>query len=144
MAKSPRLKKTNIATVSGVNNAGESITNAVTDIPFIEVLDSHNAWNGSAYTVQNDESIVSIKAHTLFTSSVNRNIALYVNGVFYRRITDGDGDALSNDGLSYIGYLGEFVAGDVLSLRTEASGGTLGNSTIYHYININEKWESLG
>jgi hypothetical protein len=128
------------SSVSAQGNAGESITTSTTDIAFAEVSDPRGAWSGSQYTVQSSSSVISISGGVFFTGSSSRVVHLYLNGSFYREIGEGASDTTHS--FSYVSSIGELSEGDSLTIRVGSNGGTLSNNLIYHYITINEQWES--
>ena len=69
------------------DNNGESITGNVTDIPF---NGTGNGWSGSTYTVQSNNSIVSISGNVEFTSNGRRLIGLYKNGTRVKEYVQAD------------------------------------------------------
>jgi hypothetical protein len=65
--------------VSGKGNAGQSITANVTDIPFTEVEDNLNAFNGSVFTAPEDGEYL-ISGQVLATASAINGLFSYVDG----------------------------------------------------------------
>ena len=132
---------TEISSVLAEGNAGTAITAATTDIDFTEVSDSRGAWSGTAYTVQNSDSVISLKTVVRFTTSGTRIVELYKNGTVYKNIGASNGSNTEETG-SYVSSKGEFSAGDLLTFRVETVGGTLLNDSETHYLNIIESFES--
>jgi len=130
---------TETASVRAEGNAGTVLTGGVTDIDFTEVTDTHGAWNGTQYIVQNSNSVINLKLSMFITSVTNNTIDLYVNNVYYKRIQNIITDSVHQG--SYIFSKGEFNKGDVLSFRA-IFGATLSSVSNLHYLNINETWET--
>lgn len=104
------------------------VTGNTTNIPFTEINDVANAWNGSQYTVP-VKGIYSISAGVYSNSDAGRIVSLYVNGTLYRNL-------MYNNVNPYQGTLiDEFQAGDVLSLRVNVTS-TLLNLVNRHYLII--------
>lgn len=118
--------------LKAAGNAGQAITAAVTDIPFIatSMIGNSMSWSGSALTVL-EAGIYTIDAQTKFTTAVERGLNIYVNGV--RVGSTGEYLASTTNHCSYNGY---FNVGDVLSVRTAVNGGTLSNVPAEHLLSI--------
>jgi hypothetical protein len=125
--------ETNYVYVEAAGNAGQVITTGVTNIPFIEIKDTHNAWDGSTFTVPEDGDN-NIKTSMLFNADTTRGIHLYIDGVDTRRMsfqTPGVSAAIQAE------YTGHFNQGAAVSLRVV--GGTthtLSNNASLHYLTI--------
>ena len=130
-------------TVRAEGNGGTAITASVTDLDFTEVTDTASAWDGDSYTVQENNSIVSISGRMVLTTALERFTELYKNGTFYKRLAI-DNQTLFGVNFNYIGSRGEFTSNDVLTIRSGGNGGTLGNVTATHFININETYGDKG
>ncbi len=126
----------NITTVNGSGNAGTSITASTVDIDFIVVKDDNNVWSGTSYSVQDSNSIVSMKGGVYFDAPAVRRVSLFLNGSFYQ-ILDSGTSAIDYHDFVFESHKGEFGVNDLLTIRVDTNGGTLLNSSI-HYININE------
>jgi hypothetical protein len=113
-------------------NAGQVITAAVTDIPFIATSMTGDAmsWSGSALTVLK-AGIFTIDAQLKFTGAIERSANIYVNGV--RVGIAGESLASTTHHASYNGY---FQEGSVISIRTAVNGGTLSNVPAEHYLSV--------
>lgn len=122
--------RSDINSVSGYNNASNSITGGTTDIVF---TGSGTGWTGSSYTVQKSDSIINVTGTIAYTTNNRRTTSLYLNGTIYRYIGQDVGNA-SNSAIHSFAYQskkGEFSEGDVLSIRTDV-GGTLSNTDLHH------------
>lgn len=97
---------------------------------------NNQGWDGDQYTVQKENSIISIKFGTRFTSTTGRGYSLFKNGVSYKEITQTNSS--TNHTGEYISSKGEFEKGDTISVRLFTGSGTLINLASQHYININE------
>ena len=128
-------------TVRSEGTSGQSISMDATDISFTEISDLNNAFDGTTYTVQRDNSIVSFKASVLFTASASRQLELYKNGTRYKKISDLVGTDVIQG--AYISSKDEFVEGDLLTLRSRVNGGTTFNDSKFHYLNIVEEYGNL-
>jgi hypothetical protein len=128
--------------VRGENNAGTSLTASATDIDFIEVTDTASAWDGDSYTVQESNSKIDISAGVHFTTASTRELALYKNGTLYANLETGY--TSSKPTARYLSSRGEFAKGDVLSIRSEASGTLDTSNTVEHYLNIVEEYPDTG
>lgn len=128
------------SSVRAEGNGGESISTGTTDITWTEVSDTHGAWDGTTYTVKNDNSIVDIKLSAFFTTSTSRQIDMYVNGVRYKKI--GFIDGADVELASYLSDKGEFSTGDAITFRSLLNGGTLSSDSKFHWLTINESWEA--
>lgn len=131
----------NTLSVEASGNGGTVITAGTTDIDWTEVRDDAGAWNGTAYEVQRNDSVINITGSVDFTGgNATRSIKIYKNGTSYKSINS------FNDSvrflLSYESQKGEFTAGDLITFRSGVNGGTLNNSSQDHHISINEKYET--
>jgi len=125
-----------IASVRAEGNAGQAITANITDIPFIKVNDTHGAWNGTQYTVQNDNSIVNINLSIFSNNTISMGLDLYKNGVSYKRLTQATSDNIH--ARTYISTRGEFLKDDLLTVRAYSGTTLISGSPNLHYLNINE------
>ena len=116
--------------VRGAGNAGQSITANVTDIPFTEVEDELGLWDGSTFTAPEDGDYI-VEGHVKFNATAARAVTLYVNGLDTERA--GEASAVSNHHFSGVLSL---QAGDAVSVRVVANGGTLVNELVEHHIHI--------
>lgn len=114
-------------------NAGQSITAGVTNIPFISSVDSSGSWDGSQFTVS-EEGIYNIDLAVYFTTLLDRQLFLYLNGSSYKVLA-----AENNSSFHKGDYSGFFSRGDVLSIRVAGNAGTLNSSSAaYHYLSISK------
>lgn len=118
--------------VKAAGNAGQTITANVTNIPFVTVTDVNGAWNGSQFTVQED-GLLDITGAILYTVANSRGIDLFIDGVSYRRISSNVSTSIHPFSIS-----DSFTKGQVLSIR-DSVGGTLSNTSTYHWINITKR-----
>lgn len=118
--------------VTGEGNAGEVITNAVTPIPFIEVLDEDSAWDGSEFTAPRT-GYYNIKGSLFVTAVTSSRIETYINGTISKTIGEPDSGStiVLFDGTELL------QEGDVLGLRM-AVGRTLSNSPQHHWVHIHK------
>lgn len=133
-----------VASVESAGNAGEVITGGTQDVPFIELSDTAGAFSGTAYTVQKDNTTIQINVSTVRSASNNNTLELYKNGTQYRTLATVIGYSVID--ASYTSSVGEFVAGDVISIRMSTTA-TLINNVLSHFLNIVETyhpplWES--
>jgi len=129
-----------ISSVQGEGNGGTSISADNTNIDFTETIDTNGAFDGTTYTVQNNQSIIKLKASAHFTASTNRQLEMYLNGTRYKKISDFVGTDVIQG--AYVSSLGEFSAGDAITFRSRVNGGTLLSDARFHYLNIEERWEA--
>lgn len=131
--------------VRAEGNGGESITGNTTDVPFISVQDTANAWDGDSYTVKENNSLVDLSGSVNISGSeTNFIVDLYLNGSNYKQIGREVSSGGSSDALfSYRSSRGEFSEGDVLSIRL-VNGATLANDDKEHYLNISEEYGDRG
>lgn len=114
--------------VEAAGNTGQTITADVTNIPFTELTDEHNLWNGSQFTVPEDGTYT-ISTRIYYTNSAQGWVNLFLGGASYKRI--GDTVNSTNHGGQ---YTGKFLKGQVLSIR--ARDGSLSTSGGVHYLTI--------
>lgn len=129
--------------VRAAGNAGESITASVTDIPFAEIVDTANAWDGDSYTVQKNGSTISLSGTVHFTTAQGDVVDLYLNGSSYKRLSP----IISSFNASFNTTLKDLSEGDVLSLRYSGSCGgtcTLTTSSTLHHLEITEEYGDRG
>jgi hypothetical protein len=134
-----------VASVSLAGNDGRAITAGTESIPFsgsgtgwTSGADGSTPTNGNYYTVQDDNSIVEIEASLSFTTTAVRNLKLYLNGAEWKRIGSNDSSSNSLVSGSYKTKAGELSAGDKIAVVSDA--GSLANSTLHHYLTINEHY----
>lgn len=123
------LAKLTLKYLKASGNAGQVITAAVTNIPFITVTDTTGGWNGSQFTVP-ETAAYQISGQAFFTTGAGRSPDLYIGGTIYKRMADAASQTTHNFNICEV-----FTAGQVLSIR-DSVGGTLQNSALYHYLNI--------
>ena len=128
--------------VKAEGNGGTSIVASTTNIDFTEVTDSNGAFNGTAYSVQNPNSVLQLSGSVRFTASGARNMFLYKNAILYKRLNKQAGGGEFAHKFEYTSIKGEFAAGDLLTIRSTSNGGTLENNAAEHYLNIVESWEA--
>ena len=114
--------------VVGKGNGGSSVTAAVTDVTFTEVVDDINAWNGTQYTVPYDAD-VTITGQVATTGGGNIPAQIYKGGVLDAVVGYGAGNEAS------FSITKKYLRGDVLSVRLGVTR-TLSNSSTYHHIEI--------
>jgi len=127
--------------VRAEGNGGTSLTANVTPIDFTEVTDTANAWDGDEYTVQENDSVISINGGFYFSATGGQSIRIYKNNALYKSIHYCD--TCSDDVFSFKSSRGEFSKGDVLDLRT-VNARTLLNASSFHYLNIVEEYGQQG
>lgn len=121
----------------GAGNAGQALTSGTTNIPWNAIEDTHGAWSGSVYTVQ-EAGIYDINASIVCTAANTRGVVMYVDGVYSKRIS---GVAVTSD--VHAGAISEkFAAGQTISFRVEGNACTLLNSTAYHFLVIKKTGKS--
>lgn len=130
-SKNPALTGLNINKVylEAAGNAGQVLTQDVTNIPFITVVDTHGAWNGSQYTVP-ETSVYAVTGHVTCTTSAARTIDLYIGGVFNCRVAD-----IITSTQFHFSVVKNFTKNQVVSLRITDSA-TLNNISTVHYLTI--------
>jgi hypothetical protein len=107
-----------------------------TAVPFTEVTDSANAFDGTTYTVQKSNSRIKISGSVRFSTVAARNIHIYKNGSNYKLV---ESDNSANHPFAYLSSVGEFDVGDQITIVVLNNGGTLQNDTVIHYLNIVEQ-----
>jgi hypothetical protein len=120
----------NYVYVEAAGNAGQTITTNVTDIPFIEITDTHNAWDGSTFTVPMD-GVYSFHTCVAFTSVAERSNVLLVNSNTNKRINP-DTNTSNPCGSTSL----SLTSGDLVKFRMFTNGGTLNNTALSHYLTI--------
>ena len=122
-----------LAEVQAAGNAGQVMTANVTDIPFIEISDNINGWDGDSFTADKD-GLYLITGGTFTTVASTASIRAYINGIAAEYI------GLSQASSRAKGFSGtiKLSDGDVLSLRFDNSV-TLTNDSSIHLISITEK-----
>lgn len=126
-----QIKSGDTPIVRAQGNAGQSIT-GTTDIPFIEIKDNFNAWDGDSFTVPTGQGGQYLVAGSNFVSaSVVAGVYIAVNGVREQIF----GFHSSSSQIHPFSGVVELSEGDVLSIRL--SGGTgLSNNTDFHHLHI--------
>ncbi len=112
--------------VECAGNAAESITQQVTDIPFVATVDSIGAWNGSQFTVP-ESGIYVIGGMVTVSSVASANAELYVNGV--KKVESSRDLSQDQYPFNYNLYLKE---NDVLSVRLNRNATLLNIATAHH------------
>jgi hypothetical protein len=115
-------------------NAGQSITANVTDIPFIEVADTFDSWDGDSFTARHTGNYV-ISGGIEQTPANSAFIYAWVNGVQKYLLRS----ATSTDIKNFSGTL-RLNAGDVLTIRADQGFTLLNNPR--HHLNITAEIES--
>ena len=122
-------------------NAGQTL--ATTDgVPFTEVHDPANAWSTNTYTVQRNNSEITLVGSTNWTTSSNRYMALYVNNALIETFTYN----ASGNNFPFVFKLhrGSVSAGDTVHIQSINTAGTVVNDPSYHYLNISEEYGDRG
>lgn len=127
--------------VRAESNAGTAITANTTDIDWITVADDASAWNGTQYTVQDDDSIISISLAARFSTATEYAINLYRNNTLYKRIKQNPTNILIS--ADYVSGRGEFAKDDILSFRIDQSQ-TLVPGGDNSFLTINEEYGDKG
>jgi len=118
--------------VEGAGNSNQSLTADVTDIPFTEILDSDNAWDGSKFTAPKS-GIYNFSGSVYTAVSTDARLNFYVDGVSKGTIHELNKQTRP---FSHTAYLEE---GEELSLRLNVSMSLQSVSTSLHYINITKQ-----
>ena len=120
------------------NNDGRVITAGSEDIHF---SGSGTGWTSAGdthfYTVQKDNSVITISLGVVQSGTSVNGVALFKNNSDYKAVTN-----VFSDDRWYGGYRskeGEFSAGDTLSFRTTVANMTLTGDGTQHYLNIIEQ-----
>lgn len=108
--------------VEGRGNGGEVITAQVTNIPFTEVVDTNNAWDGTHFLVP-ETGVYSITPHVFYTSNISGTLDLFVDNVRDSRIAD-----ITSSDHRHGTIERKFNKGELLSIRSGGSGATLLNN----------------
>jgi len=136
----------NLVETSSIQLEGNDARVITANTEDVHFSGSGTGWTSTGdthfYTVQKNDSVISISACVRFTATVtSRNVFIYKNGSSYKRIgSDVSGGSALVTG-SYTSKKGEFVEGDELAIH-ESGGGTLDNNARDHYLNIVEQWET--
>lgn len=117
--------------VRGAGNAGQVITEEVTNIPFTIVQDTTGGSFNGTQLIITDSGLHSFNGSVRFTTVQQRGVSLYVNGVIARRIGD-----LTSNVVHVFGGQEYFNKGDVISFRASNLGGTLSNDPVLHFLTI--------
>lgn len=125
----PQFSESDIV-LRAAGSSSQAVTADVTNVPFSTVSDTSGAWNGSQYTIPSTGTY-NISGSMYFTTSANRPVDLYVDGVLYRRV----GDSITSSVYSFAAT-DSFNAGQVISLRVNNAGGTLQTDSHYHWLHI--------
>lgn len=111
-------------------NGGTSVTGGATDITWSnKIVDSHSAWNGTAFQAPRS-GMYRISGAAKVTVASTDNIQAYVGGV-QRIVVSGDGSAGAH-GIAGDIYLN---IGELLTFRIDSTR-TLSNSAVLHVITI--------
>jgi hypothetical protein len=134
-------------TVEAFGSAGQTIT-APPSQPLVwltEVKDTANAFDGTNYTVQGSNSIVSIKASTIQSSDASVRLYLLKNGTQYKFL---GGQSPTNSNMvqgAYISSRGEFNAGDTLSIGVDSVTTIIAQGDrFWTHLIVNEEYEPSG
>jgi len=112
-------------------NGGEALTGAVTNIPFTsEFEDTHNAWNGSVFTVPESGDYMITGGMYLSSASVAQP-TIYINGSGQGYI-GRNSSSITNKAFSGTYF---FNSGDTVSIRSDTTV-TLANNSAIHRIRI--------
>lgn len=122
------------------NNGGEVITANTENIVF---NGSGTGWNGTnyEYTTQRSDSKITLTGSVRSSANIKR-LEVYKNSTLYKSL-NGVNEGSFGTGQFSITLLGgdDYVAGDVLSIRT-TDGLTLVSSSTGHYLTILEEYEA--
>jgi len=129
------IEEEDTAIVAAGNN-GEVITVDVTNIPFNLVSSKgSDILSGVGTYTALESGLYNFTGSVFFTAAATRAIRIYVNGVVLRTVSDSPNAAQFKFDVSNI----NLMAGDIVSFRANATGGTLSNSTTLHWINISKQ-----
>lgn len=120
-------------------NQGQSLSTN-DPIPYNIISDDSGAWSGDTYTVQADNSAISIDGSVALLAAANYYVGVYVNGtLLYYDVYNG----VSTDTRPYSFLLpkGSTARGDSVQIRLENVGGTLQGGETTNYLNIIEEYE---
>jgi hypothetical protein len=116
-------------------NAAQSITAAVTNIPFnfVSNIGSAITYSGSSFTVS-EAGVYEIATGVFYTTSISRYLAFYENGVFTVSMCSAQSQTL------YAGSITRYlVPGVTYSIRTNDGGGTLSNTSTVHHLTVTKQ-----
>ena len=119
----------NYVFVEAKGNSGQAITASVTDIPFIEVKDTHNAWNGTTF-VAPITGIYDACAGAYYTSSAARSLYFVINNAI-TNVIDTASNGSTNNGCRAL----NLNKNDTVTVRSNGSG-TLNSSDQYNFFTI--------
>ena len=123
--------------VEAAGNASTSLAVAnVTEIDYIEQIDSHDAWDGSGFTAP-FSGIYEIEATIDLNGAGSAHFTSFIDGAQVRRI-NGNYTSITK-GISDTQFLNK---GERYSIRTDTTGPVLNNSTLDHAIRITGLIES--
>jgi len=137
VGKFEQIKSSETPVVRGAGNGGESITAAVTNIPFTEVEDTAGAWDGSVFTAPSD-GYYTATGTVYFSTSLQRYAFAYIDtgsGFNDKLLIDGGESSPSSDYQHFSGIL-KLNQGDKIAIRVTGNGGTLLNNPENHHIHI--------
>lgn len=118
--------------VEARGNSGQSTTASVTDVPFIEIDDIYNLWDGNSFQVPSIGIYSIVGMIYVPGSGAARGVELYIDGIRSKRISDYE----DLSGAVSFRYTGKFTKDQVVSVRIIGTAGAVGNDTAYHWINI--------
>ncbi len=125
------IKDTKTVYVKAAGNTGQSITATVTDIPFTEIEDPSNVWDGSKITMPFDGIVITTLSIYPSTGGGSWALLSYIDGVVHERLVIYEPTAGVKNGTLEI----KLLKNQVLSFRTQNINGTLLNDGVYHYMN---------
>lgn len=118
-------------------NDSRIITQASEDIQFSGLgVGWTSIGDTNFYTVQKNNSKLTISGALYKSSTVATGIELYVNNSQKQRISENFVATLNT--FHYESKIGEFNQGDIISLRSANATVTLSNDGRYHYLHIDE------
>lgn len=118
--------------VRGAGNSGEVITVNVSPIPFTEVEDDLELWDGYSFTAK-ENGYYLVTGNVSFTTSAIRFLYSYVDGVQGEIL--GNDTASSSSIHSFDGVI-KLNQNQVFTLISRSSAGTLSNNILDHHIHI--------
>lgn len=119
--------------VRAEGNGGTAITAGTTNIDFTQIEDTDNAFDGTTFTAPRD-GYYSVEGSIYFTATGARRVHAYVDGTDTRGLNSTD----ANNNIHDFSGIFKLSSGEALTFRTQTSGGTLSNSTTFHFLNIVE------
>jgi len=130
-SKNPALVGIGVGRVysESAGNAAEVMTVNVTNIPFINISDTHGSWNGSQYTIP-ETGVYSFSGCIAASAAGARAISIYVNSTLSYLLSGNE--SASTHPFSINRRLNK---GDIVSLRT-GQAMTLASSTTSHHLEI--------